>query len=99
MAVTIENVGDANLTLVSCTITGTHFAQFNLVDCVTGAITPAGMRDVEVTCNPSTTGLKTASLDLVTNDADEGNVSYDLNCTGISPPKEDLIHADSFEGG
>ena len=48
-------------------------------------IAPATSASVSFTCSPDTVGAKVASLDLTTNDEDEGSVSYVLECDGAVP--------------
>jgi len=93
--VVVDNLGTADLTL-SCNITGTNADQFNLVACPS-PVTPAGSTNISVRCEPSTLGSKQASLAVLTNDVDEGAVSYNLSCQGIVPPPDDMIFSDSFE--
>ena len=94
--VSVDNLGTADLTLV-CNITGPNADQFNLVACPS-PISAAGSANLSVSCEPDTIGLKQASLDVSTNDADEAEVSYPLTCTGIDAPSGDYIFGDSFEG-
>jgi hypothetical protein len=82
--VQVGNIGDQNLTL-ACALSGTNAGDFTIRAC-SGPVAPAGTTDVTVTCTPSVTGARTASLDLTTNDADEGSVSYTLTCTGQNEP-------------
>lgn len=92
--VTVDNIGTAELTL-SCAITGANADQFNVVACPT-PVAAEGSMQLSVTCSPNSSGEKTASLDVTTNDADEPDPSYPLTCTGveISP---DLIKEHGFE--
>ena len=94
--VSVDNLGTADLTLV-CNITGANADQFSLVACPSPVIA-AGSTNISVTCEPGSIGVKQASLDVSTNDADEAEVSYPLTCTGIEPPSGDTIFSDGFEG-
>lgn len=94
LAVAVSNLGGANLTL-ACGLSGAHSSQFAITACPT-PIAPAGAGNIMVTCSPTSTGAKTASLDVTTNDADEADVTYDLSCTGIEAGG-DLIDKDGFE--
>jgi hypothetical protein len=51
---------------------------------------------VTLVCEPTSTGAKIATLDITTNDADEGTNVYSLTCNGVS---NDLVFEDDFEGG
>lgn len=95
--ISVDNLGTADLTL-ACNITGPNADQFNLVVCP-DPVSAAGSANISVTCEPGSIGVKLASLDVSTNDADEPEVSYPLTCTGIEAPSPGLIFSDSFEGG
>jgi hypothetical protein len=94
--VEVGNTGNANLTL-GCALSGANAGDFTITNC-SGPVTPAGTADVSVTCTPSAVGARTASLNLTTNDTDEGTPSYTLSCTGEQPaPLPDEIFEDGFE--
>lgn len=92
---TVDNLGTAELTL-ACEITGTDSNQFSLLVCP-GAVTPAGSVGIAIDCQPDSTGLKQASLDVSSNDADEPTVSYPLTCTGIVSPSGSFVFSTGFE--
>ena len=95
MLVEVSNDGTENLTL-ACVLSGSGASSFNLKACAT-PVAAQGSTNLSVSCVPVSTGVKTAQLTVTTNDADEGEVSYHLSCTGVAPPNEDIIHADGFE--
>lgn len=92
--VEVTNRGGGNLTL-SCSLSGADGDQFDISTCPTpvGIINPV---NVTVTCQPSSGGAKSASLDITTNDADEMNVSWPLRCTG-QVVDEEIVFEDGFE--
>jgi len=93
--ITVENTGGTALT-ISCSLSGAATMHFRISKCP-DTVSAAGSDVILVNCEPSTIGLKLATLDLLTNDADESAVSYNLSCTGIVPSAENLIFGDSFE--
>ena len=93
--ITVENTGGTALT-ISCSLSGAATMHFRISKCP-DTVSAAGSDVILVNCEPSTIGLKLATLDLLTNDADESDVSYNLSCTGIVPSAENLIFGDSFE--
>ena len=95
--VDVENPGGVDLTL-SCSITGANADQFDIAACPSPVV-PAGATEISVTCDPMSVGSKQATLEVSTNDADEGEVSYTLTCNGIEPSDEGVIFSDGFEGG
>jgi hypothetical protein len=88
MTVNVQNTGNANLTL-SCAISGTHASSFNQGACPT-PISGGGSADVTVTCQPTAGGARVATLAVTTNDADEGEVTYNLSCNSLVPPPAPL---------
>ena len=95
LMVQVDNLGDADLTL-SCSVTGSDVGSFNINACPT-PIAGAGSSNVLVSCQPESIGAKAATLEVVTNDTDEPNVSYSLTCTGIEQPPSDILFSDGFE--
>lgn len=94
--VDVENLGAVDLTL-SCIITGANADQFDIAACPS-PVASAGAVEISVTCDPLSIGAKLATLEVTTNDTDEGEVSYILTCNGIELPDEGLIFSDGFEG-
>lgn len=86
---TIENTGDATLTLTGSspyvTISGTHAADFSVTAIPSNSIAAAGSTDYEITFTPSTTGLRTASLSIANNDSDENPYNFNIQGTGVTP--------------
>jgi hypothetical protein len=94
-SIRVSNLGDLALTL-SCSLSGPNAAEFNLVACPT-PIVAAGSEDILISCEPVSTGVKLASLTVTTNDSDEGLVNFNLGCTGVEPPPDDVIFSNGFE--
>jgi hypothetical protein len=79
--VTISNSGSITLNLSSVTITGPAASHFiKVADSGEPVLTPGQARTVSVSFNPSSTGAKSAALQIV---SDLANVNVDLNGTGI----------------
>ncbi|MBK9109242.1 MAG: choice-of-anchor D domain-containing protein [Saprospiraceae bacterium] len=80
---TINNIGGAALNITSIGFSGTHAADF-----VAGALTPASpippgsSATFNVTFTPGATGLRTATLDIVNDDADEAAFDAAVQGTG-----------------
>jgi outer membrane protein OmpA-like peptidoglycan-associated protein len=88
--ITIENTGNADLTVTSVALTGGDVAQFAIATGAVGAhVLPATGADREswtVTCTPTSTGLKTTTL-RITHDAPMAGSTTDVGvrCTGTVP--------------
>jgi len=92
IAVQVDNLGEAELT-VGCTVTGDGAAVFEVVQCPV-SVASAASGQIDVKCQPAIVGEYTASLDLLTNDPDEGELSYGLLCHGTT----DTLFSDGYEG-
>ncbi len=78
----IKNIGSSNLTITSAAITGTNADVFSIVGNLAGRTVASGTPlTVRLSFEPLTTGNKTASLVLVTNDPDEPVVTIPLTAT------------------
>jgi hypothetical protein len=91
----VQNVGNDDLTL-ACGLSGPDWGDFAVESCP-ALLIPAAGGDIEVSCSPSAAGGLQATLTVTTNDADEGEVQYDLLCTGVAVPEDDMIFEGSFE--
>lgn len=82
----IFETGNATLTYGSASLTGANPGDFTF-----GAF-PTSIQDgdpavvIPITCTPSATGLRTATLSMTTNDPVKPNVSWNLVCEGTPPP-------------
>jgi len=92
----IQEVGNAVLDvgLATPAITGVHNGDFRIISPTFSFYIPDHSADVTVMvqCNPSSVGVRTATLHLTSNDALNSTPTYHLECTGTTllPPEEDL---------
>jgi Tol biopolymer transport system component len=84
--VTVQNTGTANLTLGTISLSGTDAAQFSAGAPSGTTIAPAGSATIPVQFSPTSTGAKSASLDIASNDAANPVVHVSLSGTGTPPP-------------
>ncbi|MCU7548260.1 DNRLRE domain-containing protein [Chitinophagaceae bacterium LB-8] len=85
--VKIKNTSDTSvLTVSGISLTGTNADQFVLGNLPTfpAGINPGDSISISVAFNPSTVGLKTASVDIASNDANNPTVSVALRGIGTS---------------
>jgi hypothetical protein len=82
----VSNVGDADLVVWTINITGTHANQFTIHnDNVTNqTIIANGSAALQVVFSPTSTGAKSATLNIPSNDPYEATVSVSLSGTGIT---------------
>ena len=83
MTLTISNAGTAALTITSITITGSQFSRGTYP----GTIAAGSSANVNVTFSPTSTGAKSATLTIASNDPDEASVSVALSGTGTTRPQ------------
>ena len=83
---TIENSGDANLTGLVITKSGTHLADFTVTAVSPAApVAAAGSTAFTVTFAPSAPGTRNAAINIASNDSNEGTYSISLSGTGLAP--------------
>jgi len=82
---TITNAGNANLTVGSLNLGGAHAGDFSIIATPTTPIAPAGSTTFQISFNPGASGLRTATLEFATNDADESLFDFAIHGTGVDP--------------
>ena len=84
--VRIENLGtiDLNLTGLPLTITGANANQFSITNQPTTPIAAGAFSDMEIEFIPTSTGAKTATISISSNDVNESPCTITLNGTGIA---------------
>ncbi|MEM7129917.1 MAG: choice-of-anchor D domain-containing protein [Chloroflexota bacterium] len=90
-AITIENLGSVDLTVSGIALSGTDPGQFTISGGGTCGTTPMTISagnscTVEVTFDPTSSGAKTATLELDSDDPDEGTVNLPLSGEGTATP-------------
>ena len=84
--VTLKNDGYAPVEFTETfTISGTNAADFTLISADYSALDPGQTRQVQLGFNPSTVGIKTARLNVHTNDPDLSLLPVSLRGEGINP--------------
>lgn len=89
--ITISEIGETGLTVSNPQLGGLHPGDFTINTPFPVNIPNGGTAvDVELGCNPTTTGLRMATLTLTTNDPGQPTVLYNLVCTAVTPPDPPL---------
>lgn len=80
----IQETGDLALVVSAPEITGSHAHNFKILSSQFPLTLPNGSSATSVTvqCTPSSTGLRSATLTLSTNDPTQPQVNYPLSCIG-----------------
>ena len=86
----IQNTGTGALSLTGSspyvTVGGTHYADFSLSSTPSNSIAAGGSTTFQVTFNPSATGLRSATLSIANDDADENPYNFSIQGTGLTYP-------------
>jgi len=83
---TIENLGDSPLNISAINLSGSNAADFTI-----GTLTPAspvavsGTATFTVTFDPSAIGLRTATVNILSDDSDEGTYDFAIEGNGGGP--------------
>jgi len=98
----IENLGSlTNLLLTAgspyVSLSGTHAADFTVSTIPSNNIAAGGSTTFEITFDPSAVGLRTATVTIANDDADEGTYTFDIHGTGISGPPTYTIYYENFD--
>ncbi|MCB8943193.1 MAG: beta-propeller fold lactonase family protein [Ardenticatenaceae bacterium] len=87
----INEIGEAGLTISNPQLGGLHPGDFTVNTAFPITINNGGAAvDVELSCDPTTTGLRLATLTLTTNDPEQPTVLFNLVCTAVTPPDPPL---------
>lgn len=83
---TIQNTGTVNLNISGVTITGSNAADFNVITAPAATVAAAASTTFQVAFNPSSTGTKSATINIANNDADESTYNFAIQgTTGVDP--------------
>ena len=85
---TIRNLGDAALTGLSISKTGTHSSDFTVTSPSTGSLAAGGTTTFKITFSPKAAGARTAAIQIASNDADENPFDIQLSGTAFTPTPE-----------
>ena len=81
---TIQNTGTIDLLISSVTLTGINAAEFSILSAPASTIAAGSSSTVVVQFNPASIGVKTAILNIFSNDADESTYDVALQATGVA---------------
>lgn len=82
----IQNTGNSNLTVSSVTFNGGQASDFSLTSGPAGTVTPGNSTSFQVTFNPSAIGLRSTTLQIANNDANENPYDFVIEGTGSASP-------------
>jgi len=85
---TVSNIGSANLVIGTISITGTNASQFSKQNdiCSGQTLAPSSSCTINVVFSPTSTGSKSASLSILSNDPDTPTLNVPLSGTGVGIP-------------
>ncbi|RZJ67738.1 MAG: choice-of-anchor D domain-containing protein [Flavobacterium sp.] len=82
---TIQNTGLAALIISGITITGANAGDFTVGTAPAATVAPGGSTTFTIIFNPSATGIRTATVNIANNDANEANYDFVVQGTGNDP--------------
>lgn len=86
----IQNTGGANLNLTGASpyvvISGAHAGDFSMTTIPSTPITGGNNTTFAITFSPGALGLRTASISIANNDADENPYNFNIQGTGVESP-------------
>lgn len=93
--IVVSNLGKGNLSINAILITGTNSNQFMIVSdsCSTATLSEGGECRIYVDFRPTSTGIKSAKLDIASNDKTHPTYSVNLTGKGV-PPSQGAISVD-----
>jgi hypothetical protein len=84
---TIQNTGTSVLSLTGTSpyvgISGTNAADFTVTAIPSASIAASGSTTFQITFNPSSPGLRSASISIVNDDSNENPYNFDIQGTGV----------------
>ncbi|MGQ9806283.1 MAG: choice-of-anchor D domain-containing protein [Chlorobiales bacterium] len=81
---TIANTGVVPLTISGVTITGPNASDFSVTASPANTVAPSGSTTFQVTFNPSSDGVKDATVEIANDDADENPFTFAIRGTGAT---------------
>jgi hypothetical protein len=86
----IQNLGTATLNLTDAspyvTISGANAADFTITAIPSNSVLAGNSTTFQITFDPSADGIRTATVSIASNDADENPCTFAIQGTGISAP-------------
>lgn len=83
LAVTIKNTGTDTLKIINCSLTGADAAQFSFQSPITATILPNASYNLLLKLTPTSTGAKSAVLNIASNDANENPYTINFSALGV----------------
>jgi hypothetical protein len=80
----IQNTGINDLTIGAITFTGANAADFKTITLPSATIIAGGSSSFDVRFIPSATGLRTATINIANNDANENPYDFSIQGTGVA---------------
>jgi hypothetical protein len=81
---TIANTGVDPLTISGVTITGPDAAEFSVSASPASSVGVSGNTTFQITFNPTTDGVKNATIEIANNDADENPFTFAIRGAGVT---------------
>ncbi|RYE13481.1 MAG: choice-of-anchor D domain-containing protein, partial [Sphingobacteriales bacterium] len=87
----ITNTGTASLTIGAISFSGTDNSMFTVPSAPSGALAPGASVNLTVQFTPASVGDKFATMQILSDDADEAIFTVDLKATGVTAPTGPVV--------
>ncbi|MEZ4862378.1 MAG: choice-of-anchor D domain-containing protein [Caldilineaceae bacterium] len=82
---TIQNTGNAALSVSTPTVSGDHAGDFAITSAPAASVAANDSTTFQITFDPSALGVRTATVSIVNNDSDENSYTFAIQGTGTLP--------------
>ena len=97
----IQNIGTANLNLTGASpyiiISGAHASDFAVTTTPSATIATGNSTIFSIAFDPSSAGLRTATITIANNDSDENPYNFNIQGTGIYGPPQYTAYYETFD--
>ncbi|AJR03869.1 choice-of-anchor D domain-containing protein [Siansivirga zeaxanthinifaciens] len=97
----IENTGPGTLNLTGAspyiTISGAHASDFTVSTIPSNAIAPGSSTTFSISFDPTSSGLRTATISISNNDSDENPYNFNVQGTGVTAPPLYTAYYETFD--
>ncbi len=94
---TVSNPGNSDLTITSVSLSGSDIGDFTLLGTTSGVLAGGESLTFQVQFDPSTSGTKTATVSVLSDDVDEG--AFDFALSGTGAPESSVTIVQRVTGG
>jgi hypothetical protein len=88
---TIQNLGTSDLAISGVTVTGANASDYSVTTAPASPVAGGSSTTFQITFNPSATGVRSATVTINSDDADEDTYTFAIQGTGVNSTSSDII--------